>query len=212
MKIFLTTLVLLINLLALDIEQKPILFDEERISLTKEYIQQHYNLSVPNIKISPKIIVVHHTGIDNFEKSYRRFENNFLPNDRPYISNASKLNVSAHFMIDKKGIIYQLMSETNMARHVIGLNYSSIGIENVGGESFKDNLTSAQLQSNIKLIQYLQKKYATIKYLIGHYEYQNFENSELWLENDPKYRTIKHDPTPRFMSEIRKNIKGLLSK
>ncbi len=45
------------------------------------------------------------------------------------------------------------MPENYMARHVIGLNYYSIGIENVGGKNNrKEDLTKAQLESNIKLI------------------------------------------------------------
>ncbi len=36
-------------------------------------------------------------------------------------------------MVDRDGTRYRLMPETYMARHVIGLNYYSIGIENVGG-------------------------------------------------------------------------------
>ena len=37
-----------------------------------------------------------------------------------------------------------------MARHVIELNYSSIGIENVGGETNKkEDLTPAQVHANI---------------------------------------------------------------
>ena len=59
-----------------------------------------------------------------------------------------------------------------MARHVIGLNYSSIGIENVGGKgNKKDDLTPEQLKSNIALVAYLKGKYPTIEYLIGHHEY-----------------------------------------
>ena len=211
MKIFLSILTLITASFALEIKQKPIIFDDIRVQLTKEYVKQHYNLLVSNITITPKIIVVHHTGIDDFDKSYNRFLNQHLPNDRPDISKAGKLNVSTHFMIDTSGEIYQLMDETDMARHVIGLNYSSIGIENVGGENFKDNLTQAQLQSNIKLIHYLQKKYPTIKQIIGHYEYRDLENSTLWLENDSSYRTVKHDPSPRFMNELRERIRGLIS-
>jgi len=44
-----------------------------------------------------------------------------------------------------------------MARHCIGLNYESIGIENVGGVMIKDDLTAAQIKSNIYLVRYLVK-------------------------------------------------------
>lgn len=198
-----------ITVFALEIKQKPIIFDDKRIQLTQQYIFEHYGFKTQNINITPKMIVIHHTGINSFKKSYERFYNSKLPNDRPDIIKAGNLNVSTHFLIDTDGTIYQLMDEALMARHVIGLNYNSIGIENVGGQNFENNLTNEQLSSNIQLIQYLQKKYSTIQYLIGHYEYQNFEKHKLWLEKNKNYRTKKHDPNPIFMNKIRKNFSRL---
>jgi beta-N-acetylhexosaminidase len=164
---------------------------------------------VKNIKITPKIIVIHWTAIDNFEDSYKRFIKPKLPSDRPDIQAASALNVSAHFMVKRDGTIYRLMDETTMARHIIGLNYTAIGIENVGGQNNKANLTPAQLKANIALIQYLKEKYKTIDYLIGHYEYTHFIEHPLWLEKDPNYRTVKYDPSPVFMQALRQRFPHL---
>ncbi len=193
---------------ALEIKQLPIEFGDTRIELTKEYIKSHYSLDVKDIKITPRIIVVHHTAIDDFDDSLSRFTSQTLPTDRPDISNGGSVNVSAHFMVERDGTVNQLMPLDYMARHVIGLNYSSIGIENVGGEGSKDNLTQEQLRANIELIKELKKKFDTIEYVIGHYEYRCFEGSELWLELDDGYRTFKDDPSVRFMDELRDNIKG----
>ncbi|OHE16124.1 MAG: N-acetylmuramoyl-L-alanine amidase [Sulfurimonas sp. RIFOXYD2_FULL_37_8] len=197
-----------ISLFALKIEQTPIEFGEVRTRLTKEYIKEHYNLDVKDIKIVPKIIVVHHTAIDDFNESLSRFTSQTLPSDRPEIANGGAVNVSAHFIVDRDGTVYQLMPLDFMARHVIGLNYSSIGIENVGGQNSKDNLTSQQLRANIELVQELKKMFPTVEYLIGHYEYRCFENSDLWLEVDKKYRTAKDDPSVRFMNELRSQVSG----
>lgn len=197
---------LCINAYALDIINKPLIFNEERIKLTKEYIKQHYNLNVKNITIVPKIIVIHHTGLNRLEASFKKMMNTTLSSDRTYISKSGLLNVSAHYMIDTDGTVYQLMPDNFMARHVIGLNYSTIGIENVGGEEFEDNLTQQQLQANIELIAYLKNKYQTIEYLIGHYEYQQFSTHPLWLEQDSNYRTKKYDPSLRFMKELRNQL------
>lgn len=198
-----------VNIFAQEIVQTPIYFGEKRINLTKQYIKNHYALHVDNIKIIPKIILIHHTAIDNYEDSLKRFTSQTLPSDRPEIQTASALNVSTHFMVEPNGTIHQLMPLDIMARHVIGLNYNSIGIENVGGENSKDNLTSAQLKANIFLVNYLKNKFETIEYVVGHYEYRCFEGSELWLETDDGYRTKKDDPSVRFMDEVRKNIDGL---
>jgi beta-N-acetylhexosaminidase len=187
--------------------QKPILFKAERIAMTKEYIKNHYGFHVKNIKIVPKIIVLHWCALMGLEKCFARFYPQKLLTDRKDIAAASLLNVSAHYLIDRDGTIYQLMPDNWMARHVIGLNYSAIGIENVGGA--KHRLTKAQLNANIALIEHLKKKYPSIEYLIGHYEYREMENNPLWLERDANYRTTKDDPGKKFMQNVRKGVKLL---
>ena len=198
-----------LNLFALEIKQMPIEFSQNRVELTKEYIKKSYGLDVENIVIVPKMIVIHHTAVDDLIESFNRFNSEILFTDRKDIQKAGNLNVSAQFLVDLDGTIYSLMPETYMARHVIGLNLSSIGIENVGGN--KKALTQEQLNANIELIKYLKEKYKTIEYLIGHYEYQNFEKHHLFLEKNPNYRTIKHDPSVEFMQNLRDNFLDLKS-
>ena len=192
------------------IVDKPIDFGKERIAMTKDYIKQHYGLKVNNIRITPKIIVLHWTAEMSFNKSFKRLQPQKLLTDRKDIAKASALNVSAQFLVARDGTIYRLMPENWMARHVIGLNYSSIGVENVGGKgNKKDDLTQAQRRSNIKLIRYLKAKYPSIEYLIGHHEYRQMEKTSLWLEKDKGYRTVKSDPGKKFMDEMRKATKDL---
>ncbi|AKF24746.1 N-acetylmuramoyl-L-alanine amidase [Sulfurovum lithotrophicum] len=194
----------------LHIIDKPIDFGKERVNMTKAYIRQHYGKKVKNITITPRIIVLHWTAEMDLKKSFNRLKPQRLLTDRKDIAKASALNVSAQFLVDRDGTIYRLMPENWMARHVIGLNYSSIGIENIGGKGNKaEDLTPAQLRSNIALVRYLKAKYPTIKYLIGHYEYRQMEHTSLWLEKDKGYRTVKNDPGRKFMSSVRKNVKDL---
>ncbi|MEP3371492.1 MAG: peptidoglycan recognition family protein [Maribacter dokdonensis] len=189
------------------IVERPITFNEERKVLTLEYLQNRYGLEQDSPEIDPKMIVLHWTVIPTFEKSFAAFDPVSLPNWRPDIKNVSGLNVSSQFMIDRDGTIYQLLPETTMARHVIGLNHCAIGVENVGGTDDLP-LTKAQLKSNIWLVRYLKDKY-DIDYLIGHYEYTLFENHPLWLEQDEGYRTKKTDPGTVFMNDVRKAVKDL---
>jgi beta-N-acetylhexosaminidase len=189
------------------IVQKPIIFTDKRQEMTREYIKLHYGLSVDDINIIPKTIVLHWTAVMDFEKSFERLYPELLFTDRADIAKASALNVSAHFLVDRDGTIYQLMPDNWMARHVIGLNYSSIGVENVGGESnAKEDLTPAQLDANIKLVNYLKAKYPSIQNVIGHHEYMEYEHSPLWLEKDASYRTEKADPGDKFMKDVRSAI------
>ncbi|QWX85300.1 N-acetylmuramoyl-L-alanine amidase [Cellulophaga sp. HaHaR_3_176] len=183
------------------IVNKPIVFNTEREQLTLDYLSTRYGIEQESSVIIPKMIVLHWTVIPTLEKSFKAFNDPKLPNWRPDIKNVSGLNVSSHFLIDQDGIIYRLMPETKMARHVIGLNHCAIGVENVGGTDDLP-LTEAQLISNIWLVKYLKKKY-DIDYLIGHYEYQKFEDHELWLEKNNDYRTIKTDPGEDFMKKVR---------
>lgn len=198
-------LIIIITLSAcnsINIIDKPITFDKEREELTLQYLETRYGLNQNTPTINPKMIVVHWTVIPTLEKSFNAFNPSKLPNSRPEIVSASALNVSAQFLVDQDGSIYRLLPETTMARHVIGLNHIAIGIENVGGTGDK-LLTKKQLRSNIKLVEYLKNKYPAIDYVIGHFEYPNFEGHELWLEKDDGYRTEKTDPGVEFINEIR---------
>jgi hypothetical protein len=193
----------------IEIVDRPIPFGKERTALTEAYIKQHYGIEGCGITITPRIILIHATGIDDLNDSLSRFLPETLPGNRPDIQKGGAVNVSAHFMVDFDGTIYRLMDETAMGRHVIGLNYSSIGIENVGGSRGYGNLTEAQLEANRQLVAYLKKKYPTVTYLIGHHEYRCMEKTPLWLERDPGYRTEKTDPGPAFMKQLRKHFPTL---
>ncbi len=188
------------------IVDKPIVFNEERMQLTKEYLSTRHGLEQENPTIIPRMIVLHWTVIPTMQKTFDAFNPPKLPG-RPDLATSSSLNVSSQFLVDRDGTIYRLMPETTMARHVIGLNHTAIGVENVGG-SKELPLTKAQIKANIWLVKYLNKKYP-IKYLIGHYEYTNFEGHELWLETDAAYRTVKTDPGEDFMAAVKKGTKRL---
>lgn len=190
---------------SITIIDKPIRFDEQRKQLTKEYLQNRYELTGDSIVINPRMIVLHHTVIPTLEKTFEAFDSPTLPNWRPEIENVSGLNVSSQFVVDQDGTIYKLMPENHMARHVIGLNHCAIGVENVGGTP-EQPLTRAQVKANIKLVNYLASKYP-IEYLIGHHEYTLFEGHKLWLEVDDGYRTKKTDPGDDFMGKVRRATK-----
>ena len=191
----------------LQITDKPIDFGPKRIALTKAYIKTHYGLDVKDITITPKIIVLHYTAIDSLEASYNTMKPETLGGGRKDIAKASALNVSVQFLVDKDGTIYRLMPENWMGRHVIGLNYYAIGVENVAKDA--KHLTPAQVHANIRLVEYLKHKHPTIEYLIGHHEYLRMEQTPLWLEKDKNYRTHKVDPGDAFMQKVRRGVKQL---
>ena len=194
---------------ALAVVDRPIPFPRERVELTRDYIRQHYGRQVHDIEIVPRIVVLHWTAIPTLAGSYEVFRRPTLAGSRPELAGAGDVNVSIQFLVDRDGNIYRLMPETWMARHVIGLNYNSIGVENVGGAGGAPDLTPAQVEADIRLVRYLVQKYPAIRYLIGHHEYRVFEGHPLWLERDPGYRTPKSDPGPAFMAAVRAGVADL---
>ena len=193
---------------AIKIIDRPVDFTKKRIQLTKDYMADHYGIHPKDISIEPKIIVLHWTETNTLQEAFDIFKPDTIQY-RGIVSKSSKLNVSVQFLVDRDGSIYRIMPETWMGRHAIGINYNSIGVENIAGADNTDNLTNEQLKANIKLVKYLAKKYPSIKYLIGHYEYTDFENTPLWLEKDDNYRTLKTDPSKSFMAKVRKATKSL---
>lgn len=198
------------DMLACDfkLHQRYVNLGPERDQLSKEYIQKHYGFKPESLSIDPRLVVIHWTGIESLQASFNVFNNMRLPGYRKELINASALNVGVHFLVAKNGDVYQLLPLPYFARHVIGLNYSAIGVENVGGTNGR--LTPEQLDSNNRLVRCLLKTYPEVKYVIGHYEYRAFEATPLFLEKDPSYRTVKTDPGVEFMSELRVRLKDLV--
>ena len=191
----------------LAILERPIRYDEERVQLTIAYIQRHYGLAVRDVRIVPQAIVIHWTGTPSLKAIWNGFNRVLIRGSRRDLARGGPLNVSAHVLVGRDGTVYRLMPEGWMARHCIGLNYDSIGIENVGDGS-RHPLTDEQLAANAALIRYLAAKHP-IRYLIGHFESRQFEGSPLFRERDPTYRTAKADPGRSFMRRLRARLKDL---
>ncbi len=185
---------------------KPISFSKWRITETKKYIKHHYGEDVKDITMKPVMVVVHWTAIYSLRSSWRYMNKEKMETGRKKLLKAGLNNIAVHFLVGQRGEIYRLMPENHIGRHCIGLNRKSIGIENVGGP--KAPLTRAQLEANAWLIRYLAKKHK-IKYVIGHQEYRNFENTPLFEELDPRYRTHKIDPGKSFMRRLRHKLRDL---
>ncbi|HEY2047196.1 MAG TPA: N-acetylmuramoyl-L-alanine amidase [Candidatus Udaeobacter sp.] len=65
--------------------------------------------------------------------------------------------VSAHYVIDRNGDIYQMVNDTDCANHCMGANAGSIGIEHVGSET--DSLAPPQAAASAALIRWLLQEY-----------------------------------------------------
>lgn len=191
---------------SLIIYQKPLELTKERVALMQQYNYIHNRKNT--VIMTPQMIVVHWTAMkSDIQKTWEYF-NQVRGSNRwfyryPCTRKYGLVQVSAHYLVDRDGKVYQLLPNTIVGRHVIGLNYCSIGIENIGN----NDLTQEQLQANIKLIEYLIARYPTIKYVIGHMEYRKFEGTALFKERFPEYRSVKSDPGIGFITDIRYALK-----
>ncbi|WP_223632299.1 N-acetylmuramoyl-L-alanine amidase [Corallococcus sp. EGB] len=138
-------------------------------------------------------IVLHHTGSNNGA------------GDLAWMRNPDS-KVSAHYMLDRDGKIYQLVGDTKRAWHAgkselhgvpTDVNARSIGIEMVNDGSGKTAFTEAQYKSLTKLVGYLKQEYdVPMKNILGHKDVAV-----------PKGR--KDDPASNFdWARLRKGIGG----
>ncbi len=97
--------------------------------------------------------------------------------------------VSPHYVIDRKGNIYKLVAEKNIAYHAgesrvpdgrTGVNNFSIGIEIMTTKS--DSPSSAQYASLKKLIADIKDRYK-IKYTLGHNQIASSRKTDPWNFN-----------------------------
>lgn len=94
--------------------------------------------------------------------------------------------VSAHYLIDRKGVIYRLVEDKNIAYHAgvskmpdgrKNVNDFSIGIEMMNTE--KGQFTSAQYRAVNDLIASLKKQYK-IKFVVGHNDIAPDRKTDPW--------------------------------
>lgn len=178
-----------------------------RLEMTKQYSKQNYGIADYRLK-NPSMIVIHYTAIPSLERTLNYFKSDSLDVTRKRIVKKSALNVGVHYVVDKDGAIYSLLPDSIMGRHLIGYNHIALGIENVSKDS--SDLTTAQIASNVKLIKYLSDKHDSIRYLIGHCEYDNaaLPHYKHLLVMDPSYAPYKKgDPGLLFLEAVRNNLK-----
>jgi hypothetical protein len=75
--------------------------------------------------------------------------------------------VSAHYVIDQNGDIYQMVPDAESAWHCKGSNANTIGIEHVG--QIDEALVQAQQKSSVNLIKWLMQQYSVkLDNIFGH--------------------------------------------
>lgn len=146
------------------ITQKPIPFGQKRKDETAAYAERHYGTATS--KLDPKLIVEHVTVTPTFQAVYDTFAA-----DQPDVELHELPNVCSHFVVDRDGTIYQLVSLRLICRHTVGLNDHAIGIEHVGASDAEVLGNSAQMDASLKLTRWLRCRYGiSMGNVIGHNE------------------------------------------
>jgi beta-N-acetylhexosaminidase len=147
------------------IVDKPIPFDAKRKAETAAYARRHYGLDTWRL-VRPRVIVEHYTGSDTFAGAYSTFAADARDSELHELP-----GTCAHFVIDRNGTIYQLVSVTTMCRHTVGLNYTAIGIEHVGRSDAEILGNPRQLRASLALTVWLMSRYGIeLRNVIGHNE------------------------------------------
>jgi hypothetical protein len=110
--------------------------------IIKQFIQSPNHSSRNGAKIST---VVLHCTEASLQSTIKTFQD---PGGR---------QVSAHYIVDRTGDIYQMVRDDDRANHCKGANANSIGIEHVA--SAKDAMATAQAKSSAALIRWLVGQY-----------------------------------------------------
>ncbi len=145
------------------IDQDPIPFGERRKRQMRRYARRHYGLDTHLLE-RPRTIVQHFTAGDTYASARDHFAAN-----RPDLGELP--GTCAHFLIDRRGRIGQLVPLDLMCRHTVGLNHVAIGIEHVGRSDAQVMGNRRQLDASLALTRWLQGEFAIAdRHVIGHAE------------------------------------------
>jgi N-acetylmuramoyl-L-alanine amidase len=146
----------------------PIPFGPERMAEMVAYVRRHYGSFMrPTWRLlAPHVIVVHYTDSPTVQSTWNTFAN-----DAPDPELHELPGTCAHFVIDADGTIYQLVSLQTMCRHTVGLNWTAIGIEQVGFSDAQVMGDRRQLDAGLRLVRWLRCRFhIQIRDVIGHAE------------------------------------------
>ena len=134
------------------------------MEITKYYSPNHSKKKRSYKSITA--IIVHYTGMQSEGESLKRLIN-------------PRFKVSSHYLINRRGNIYKMVDDLNIAWHAgksmwqkfKNLNKNSIGIElvNKGHKHGYQNFTKKQINALIKICKKLKRKYRIKNnFILGH--------------------------------------------
>jgi len=184
------------------IHQWRIPFPQQRKDEMRAYARRHYGINSYTLA-KPKVIVEHVAVASNAAAT----RNTFVA-DRPDAELHELPGTCSHFVVDRDGTVYQLVSVKLMCRHTVGLNYTSIGIEHAGFSDGDLLGNKRELASSLRLTAWLKCRYGIrLSNVIGHNE---SVSSPYHRERIARLRTQTHgDMTHSSMRVYRRKLRAL---
>ena len=145
------------------------------------------------------LIVLHCTELPTLEMAWEFGERILYPE--------TKTGASGHFYIDLDGSVWRFVEEDRVARHVVGFNQASIGIEIVnagryphwlgaGHQQMTEPYTGAQIKALKELLASLRNRYPGLVKLARH---SDLDTRLIPAEDDPSVQIRRRiDPGPLF--------------
>jgi N-acetylmuramoyl-L-alanine amidase len=140
-------------------------FPRRRVDEMRAYARRHYGINSA-LLVHPRVIVEHFTAIDSYSATYNTFAADVRDPELGELP-----GTCAHFVIDRRGRIHQLVRLRYMCRHTVGLNYTAIGIEHVATSDAGVMGDARELRSSLRLTRWLMGRYGIARRnVIGHAE------------------------------------------
>jgi N-acetyl-anhydromuramyl-L-alanine amidase AmpD len=147
------------------IVQSPIPFPQARKDQMRAYALEHYGIDSYRL-VNPHLIIWHYTETTTYQSVWNTFADD-VPDSEFHVLPQD----CAHFVIDTDGTIHQLVPLDIMCRQVVGLNYTAIGIENVGESDRQVMDDTRQYSAALALTHYLRCRFQIpVSGVIGHNE------------------------------------------
>jgi N-acetylmuramoyl-L-alanine amidase len=148
------------------------------------YSKHHYGQYKWRLN-NPQLIVEHYAAAGSISAIFNTFRT-----DQPDVEFHELPNVCSHFAVSASGAVYKFVPPTIRCRHVVGLNYTAIGIEHVGFSDQDILNRPAQLNGSLQFTQWLRCRFGIpVSQVIGHNESLS---SPFYKELDPRFRGQTH--------------------
>jgi N-acetylmuramoyl-L-alanine amidase len=179
----------------------------------KEYNTRHYK--DPSLELVPRAIVMHYSVSSTFASVWNTFCNGAMYDD----GDVGRVfgHLSAHFIIDSDGTIFQTLPLDRRCRGAYGVNHVALSIEMVAPSEGSLLNNRKLMDSSFSLVAYLVKQFGIpAGKVYGHYEvsagkkrvpeYLDFGDSKCPDGYPPAYG--RTDPGKAYMDKLRAYLKS----